>query len=623
MLPFFTDPYPDELIYSAIARYHFYSGNIDYKDTLEEVFQSRSVIPNVEIGSHFNALAQQIGIHYSVEKLLAKHTIYPYYAPFLSRKRQLEIIQDVQGDGKGLYTRLGMVAGSICKKDGLYYCPLCAKEDIKKYGEPYIHREHQLQGIDLCAHHYLQLKKYPIDLATQSRIEFIRFDEKRMNFSTLEEVESPDYFDIQVELARMAYQLLNVDIEAFSREDVHKRYRLLLRERNLVTTSNQVRQKDLFTAFQTKFPKGFLEKYESGLNEENEYNWLKVLNRNEKRHVHPLRHLLFLYFLDQDIESFLQVEEDTGPFGEGPWPCLNKAADHYKQLVIHHITITRDYKSTNPIGTLECSCGFVYTRKGPDQSKEDKYRIGRVKAFGDTWNKKLHALAKNNENLSIRAMAEILGVDSKTVKKYLSKDGIKEKDESKVNSPLLQQYRQQLLEGIEKYPNDSRTKIRERFKKEYTYLYRHNREWLFKKLPNKRRQTSVNKIVDWSARDDEYCIAIKQLYKELLALERTVRVTKSLIGKRLGVLSNLEKRLHKLPKTSKLLNKVTESVPQFQIRRCCKIIDRMLQDEEPVILWKVQRMGAVKSHHFHEIKPHLEAYIHMKQEVDKHERTTS
>lgn len=149
-------------------------------------------------------------------------------------------MQDVQGDGKGLYTRLGMVAGNICKKDGLYYCPLCAEEDIRKYGETYIHREHQLQGIDLYVDHYLRLKKYPIDLTTYSRIEFIRFDKKRMDFSTIQEEESSDYFDIQVELARMAYQLLSVDIEAFTREDLFKRCRFLLREKNLVTTSNQV-----------------------------------------------------------------------------------------------------------------------------------------------------------------------------------------------------------------------------------------------------------------------------------------------------------------------------------------------------------------------------------------------
>lgn len=111
-----------------------------------------------------------MGTHYSAESLLAKHTIYPFYAPFLSKQRQKKLLQDVQGDGKGLYTRLGMVAGGICKKDGLYYCPECAANDIGQHGEPYIHREHQLQGIHFCAHHELKLKKYPIDFSKQSRI---------------------------------------------------------------------------------------------------------------------------------------------------------------------------------------------------------------------------------------------------------------------------------------------------------------------------------------------------------------------------------------------------------------------------------------------------------------------
>ena len=96
MLPFFTNPYPDELLYSAIARYHFYSGNLDCKDTLEELFDSRSVIPSVEIGSHFTKLVENLGSQYSVEYLLANHTIYPYYASFLSKQRQLEILEDVK-----------------------------------------------------------------------------------------------------------------------------------------------------------------------------------------------------------------------------------------------------------------------------------------------------------------------------------------------------------------------------------------------------------------------------------------------------------------------------------------------------------------------------------------------
>lgn len=621
MLPFFTNPYPNELLYSAIARYHFYSGNINCKDTLDEVFQNRSVIPSVEIGGHFSVLVEQFGSNYSVESLLAKHTIYPFYAPFLTKNRQKELLHDVQRDGRGLYTRLGMVAGGICKKDGLCYCPECAANDIDQYGKPYIHREHQLQGIDFCAHHELKLKKYPVDPSKQSRIEFIRFDKRLLNLSMIQEVEPKEFVTIQIALAKKAYQLLQVPIDQFSRESIILKYRVLLRERDLITTSNRIRQNELYKAFQAKFPKGFLVKYESAIDFGDEYNWLRVITRNLKRHSHPFRHLLMLYFLEQDVESFLQVEANTGPFGCGPWPCLNKAANHYKEFVIPEVNVTRDFKSTAPIGTFECSCGFIYARKGPDSISEDKYRIGRIKAFGDVWKAKFCELVAEG-TYSIRTLAKMLGVDSKTVKKYLSSD-IKTEELSESNIPsMLQIYRKQLIKGIRQYPSYSRTQIRKCFPKEYMYLYRHDKKWLFEQLPIIQEKKNNKAIVDWASRDREYCNKVEELYKELIELDKPVRITISNIGKRLGILSNLEKHLDKLPQTKKLLSETTESTQQFQIRRCCKIIDRILQRQEPVVLWKVQRIGAVKSHHFHEIKSYLEEYLRTKQEVKSYEQTT-
>lgn len=317
----------------------------------------------------------------------------------------------------------------------------------------------------------------------------------------------------------------------------------------------------------------------------------------------------------------MQLDEDAGPFGKGPWPCLNKAADHYRQFVISKVIITRDFKSTSPIGTFECSCGFIYSRKGPDHSNEDNYRIGRIKVFGGIWETKLHSLA-NERNHSTRSLANMLGVDSKTVKRYLSMDYQKEKIADHGQSPLLQQYRKQLLEGIQQYPSYSRTQIRSSFSKQYTYLYRHDKEWLFRHLPVKRKQLNRNVTVDWSERDEGYIVKINQLHKELMGLEKPIRITVSLIGKRLGTLPTLEKHLCKLPRTKKLLREITESTPQFQIRRCCKIIDNMLQEQQPIALWKVQRIGAVKSHHFNEIKPQLKAYIRMKQKVKAYEQTT-
>ncbi len=418
MLTFFTNPYPDELMYSAIARYHFYSGNLDCKDTLEELFQSRSVIPSVENGSHFVILAEQLGSNYPVETILANHTIYPYYAMFLSKQRQQEIVQDVGGDGQALYARLGMIAGSICRKVGLYYCPECTKNDVEQFGEPYIHREHQLQGIDYCPHHEVQLRKYPVD--TTSRIEYIRFELKNMNLSSI--YKADPFAEISIHLSKQAYKLLRLPLHKFSCEDIKLKHRASLFELNLITVSNRVRQKELYQAFKSKFPKGFLEKYESTLNIADEYNWLKVITRNTKRHVHPFRHLLMLYFLEQDIDDLVNQEAHVGPFSVGPWPCLNRAATHYKESVIPSVEVTRDFKSTAPIGTFSCSCGFVYARKGPDMSLEDRFRIGRVKAFGEVWKSKLKHLSW--KGLGTRAIARELGVDSKTVKRYLEEHEI-------------------------------------------------------------------------------------------------------------------------------------------------------------------------------------------------------
>jgi len=47
LLNFFTNPYPDELLYSAIARYHLYIEKHDCKDTLEEL-----IVLGVKAGGH-------------------------------------------------------------------------------------------------------------------------------------------------------------------------------------------------------------------------------------------------------------------------------------------------------------------------------------------------------------------------------------------------------------------------------------------------------------------------------------------------------------------------------------------------------------------------------------------
>ncbi|QFG01262.1 transposase [Psychrobacillus glaciei] len=615
MLSFFTDPYKDELLYSSIARYHFYSGNIDIKDTLEELFLSRSVTSSIEVGSRFSTLVQNIGENYSVESILADHTIYSYYSPFISSKRQQEVINDVKGKGSGLYSRLGMVAGGICRKNGLYYCSQCANEDIEKYGEPFIHREHQLQGIEYCAHHGLKLKKYILNPRLESKYEYIRFDKRKMDLVSLSpsKEEQNEIGILQVKLAKMAYHLLQIPINKFSREIIELRYRTLFRERNLLTLENKVRKKELYEAFELKFPNGFLEKYECSLDIKDTNNWLRIITRNINRHVHPFRHLLMIYFLDHDIESFFLVKPDQGPFGSGPWPCLNKASIHYKQNVVNDMRIKRDYYSKNPVGEFSCSCGYVYVRKGPDIIVDDRYRINYIKDYGDAWIAQVQDL--NKKGLSAKKIAKQLETSSVTVIKHL-KYRQKMKSNNCANKEILiAKYRVELLEATNRFPSYSRTELKGRFKKKYSFLSLNDKEWFNANMPKKRKKVQVQ-TVDWNMRDQEYYEKIQALHKELLELDKPVRITRSTIGRRLNILDNIEKtRVIKLPHTNRLLNEINESVQDFQIRRCFNVIDQLLEDDEPIALWKVQKMGAVKLHHFNEIKLKLEEYIQAKLEM--------
>lgn len=477
LLPFFTDPYPDELIYSAISRFHFYSGNVNFVETLQELFQSRTVVPSIEFGSHFSTLVQNLGSNYSVESLLAKNTIYPFFAPFITIERQKKVLEDVQANGQGIHGRLGISGGKITRKPGLFYCSKCANNDIKTYGEPYFHREHQLLGIEYCPHHESMLKLYPVDYIVFSRNGYIRFDKRLMDLSDKQETVAYEFKEVQVKLANMAYRLLQIPINQFSIEKIFQKYRTLLRENNWIMSNTRLKREEFFRAFTSKFPLGFLEKYESPVKVEGQNQWLQIMLTNYLRNsVHPFRHLLLLYFFDQDIDSFLEIKEDDGPFGSGPWPCLNKAAMHYKALVISEVKLIRNNKKDVPLGKFSCSCGFEYTRIGPDNSEEDKWCKSRITAYGNVWEEKFKELV--NMNISRKEIASELDVSLRTVYKLI---------ELQITSQeLTEKYREELLEWRERFPNANRKQFQTKLKKTFTYLYNHDREWLDANFPSKR-----------------------------------------------------------------------------------------------------------------------------------------
>jgi len=618
MLSFFTDPYPDELLYSVFARYHFYSGNIDLKDTLTELFGKDSSIPSFEIGSHLGFLCDVLSGSYSPDRLIQEHTIFPFYAPFLPGNRKGELLKDItSSDGKGIYTKIGIVAGSICKKDSIYYCSVCAREEIERLGEAYIHREHQLQGVLMCPHHERFLKKYPVKRYENSRVEYTRLDGLLLDLSDspLYEGEYQEkYCEQLLQISKAAYYLLTNDLTHISKADVLLRYKNLLYEKDLATNRLRVKQDELHEMMVGYYGNELLEILESSIDEDDEYNWLRVATRSVARTVHPLRHILLILFLTGDMDVFFKgIRNAYNPFGKGPWPCLNKASDHYEKDVVTQLTVTADSKTREPVGTFVCECGYIYSRKGPDKSENDRYRKGRVKAFGLVWEEKLKTLLSEHYH-SYHEIARQLGCDIKTIHKFEailaernSTDVNADRSSQKVSvSNLHEEYRERMLRVIKEYPELSRTDIRSQCQKEYVFLYRYDKEWLFEMLPTGKSQKGGKGYIDWDQRDLEVLSRLQKAQMDLLNRAKPIRISKTSLGKEIANLSLLEKHLHKLPRCAEFTDKVSETKQQFQLRRCQITVRRMHEEGLPLLEWKIQREAGLRKEDYELIKDKIE-----------------
>ena len=168
MIAFFPSAYPDELLYSVLARYHLRSGYARYVSTAEDIYQTGKVTnPSIEfVNKYTDDVMAWLTKDVPWKTVAEKHTMYPAYIrflPLLKRKEAVDgvIVQD--GNWKNL-----MHLRASDEKRYLRYCPICAEEDREKYGETYWHRGHQIPRIRVCHKHGVFLASSIIPIASKT-----------------------------------------------------------------------------------------------------------------------------------------------------------------------------------------------------------------------------------------------------------------------------------------------------------------------------------------------------------------------------------------------------------------------------------------------------------------------
>jgi hypothetical protein len=562
MLYFFTDLYKDEIFFSAICRYNKYCGNLGSRKSTYNLFGTEFRNEIIMFPCYLQYFSNQFGKEsmYTPEHIIQNHTIFPLYIPFLSKERSMILIEDMKNDKlKEINLKIGEFTGGICKNIGIRVCPKCIEENEKEYGEAYVHREHQVPGNLVCYKHFEILREIIIPkYSVKQKYNLYNFKEKN---------------DYVTEENFMCFKNLCIDVHAIFNcmqtdinfDDLIKKYKVKLMQKGLASVTGIINWKKVNAAMIEFFPSNFLNILESNIAIDPGFTWTKVL-LNRKILVHPIRHLLFIEFLFGSVNNIINFKElEYRPFGEGPWPCLNPVASHYKKDVITKLEISTRSTGDKPLGIFKCNCGYCYTRLGPDKNIDDRYSKRTVKTYGDIWINELknHIISRK---YGIKRIASIMECDSKTVGAYAKELGVFELLNSKMktylknerNEPrylenLEEQYKLDILTLIKENPDLKKSEVIKILNKQCTWMYRYRKEWLYSVLPQRMDEhmdnRNVKRYVDWESRDNELSEIVSNIISDMI--KHNKKITISAISKELRF--PLKKYLTKLPKIQKIL----------------------------------------------------------------------
>jgi transcriptional regulator with XRE-family HTH domain len=553
MIGSFPSPFEDELLYSILARFHKRSGNEAIKHTVKDLY-GKVKCAVVDFPCNISKLSEYIPLkNFDVMNIIQKHTLLPYYKPFVSvedYERFVDIMSSEYSNNK-IHMVLGLPANLVKNYNYLRYCESCCNDDIKLYRLPYWHRVHQLPGVIVCPFHKCSLIQSEVKFyERENRQEFLLLNRqgKNLNNMIISKYEQ-EFFEY---ISEQSLFLLRDSLLLPTVEKVNEFIRGQLEQQKFLTFGGRIKFKTLIPYFREAFPDETLKKIGLNLCELSEETWLHKILR-QKGNFHPLKYLTVMFFFNRlsikDITDY-NIEKQL-PFGAPPYPCLNKVSQHYKKTVIEKVDVSIESKTKMLVGTFSCKCGFIYSRRGPDKVKEDRLKIGRIKEFGWEWKEKLAELNKK-EGLSLRRIAKEMGTDVKTIKKYSK------------------------IETIGEIDKDGRIE----------------KKVVNKKSANKRLKKKLG--VDWEIRDQNLAKSVFNTSKQILSKEKG-RVTKSRIGRMLGVSSLIDKKLKQLPLTRIVLIIISESVEDYQKRRVFNVCTALKAQGFKIRLWEVKRLAGLKS----------------------------
>lgn len=545
MLSYFPTPYPDENLYSILARYHAASANTSYKATLRQLFGTESVIPDAALPSHLDALCQQLPTNHRLTPVhvIKANTLYTYFIAFQGVDTRRWLQRAMRGnDGRSIQVKIGAVAGHLVTNERSRFCRTCARDDLRDVGEPYWHRMHQLPGTLVCPEHG-QALTYPVGKQRQELVLPAILSNQLASYGFDRNVD-PVVQRRLLEIARLNQKLLSNGPLPIDATAAMRAYRHALLERGLISDGGRVRQASFRLALADYYanpPIDFISSLGVTM------NWAAEMIAGDRIVRNPLKHVLLIHYLFGTLEAFLDACYKSPPnpqaFGTPPVPYPSCA-------VLKRMLVTDGLSARQTSGRLRVSVTTVL-----QHAKRCGLHVQSRPKYANTISERILTDAIQRPD-PVKVLARRNKVSVTYVYRLLfANPEIRDRYRDLLLSSEIRERRKRLECWLQRNPAAAVTALRNMRSADFIYLYRHDRKWLTARLSTQPRGLRrKHDAVDWVTRDRNFANEIQQTLRELRQNNPTLRITISRIGCRLHRQSWIDKHLDKLPKSRELLN---------------------------------------------------------------------
>lgn len=296
---------PDEVIISVVGRFHILSCNQTPTVTFQELFKCAPFNLSAWIPPHLEMLAPRMGedVEPCTLEILRAHTLYPLLSIFNGLSFPASSRRTTSNKATNAPKRLSAEPTRLCLE--------CLREDVATYGVRYIHRSHQIPGVEVCSKHASRLLyKCPHCECSFRRgynlalVPWRRCTCKKYVFDSISSGQEVN--PVALSYAQFAAKLLqSAPHSTVSPHMLVESYRERARAIGCSWGNDRVSHVRVKTEMEKFYGKAFLSRTDTAYREDRLSEWLKMLNDSCVTEPPLGRHLLFAHFLFRNAAQFL------------------------------------------------------------------------------------------------------------------------------------------------------------------------------------------------------------------------------------------------------------------------------------------------------------------------------